>query len=85
MNIRKVRSKTGYDEIIEVLCPIRFYWIDGKFDGIELGPFGDKLTRYQYRLITRLLDTIDLTIMAERKEEPVETFEAVKGKLDETL
>ena len=57
--IRKIRPKTGfYRKIIEVRVPIRFYWDEGGFDGIEFGPLGKDCTPYCRRLILDILGAI---------------------------
>ena len=57
--IRKIRSK-NYQEILEVTCPIRFYFSnDTEFDGVELGPFPEDTSRYQIRLVYHLLDRLE--------------------------
>ena len=56
--IRKIRSR-NYQEILEVSCPIRFYFSnDTEFDGVELGPFPEGMTRYQIGLVYHLLDRL---------------------------
>ena len=55
--IRKIRPKV-YKKIIEVRVPIRFYWDEKGFDGIELGPFDKKLSRHCRRLLYEVLDTV---------------------------
>jgi len=58
--IRKIPSK-NYDEVIEVLCPIRFYWVNGDFDGVELGPLPPDLPKSERRLITHLCKSLPLS------------------------
>ena len=72
MIIRKLRSKTGYKEIIEVNVPIRFYWTENGFDGVELGPFDEKISRYQSKLLYHLLDRIS-EFMEKEEKEPIPT------------
>lgn len=57
--IRKVKSKTGgYVKIIEINAPIRFYWTENGFDGIEV-TFNSKLfTPHQSKLFDEVLDAI---------------------------
>ena len=33
----------NYDEVIEICVPVRFYWKDGEFDGIEAGPLTESM------------------------------------------
>jgi len=54
---KKLRARY-YDKIIEINVPIRFYWVDGEFDGIEFGPFEKPISKYQIHLIYEALDTI---------------------------
>jgi len=54
MAAQKIKSK-HYDKIIQVNVPIRFYWAEDGFDGIEFGPFKTPVSRYQTRLITEAL------------------------------
>lgn len=57
MSAQKIRSKY-YDQIIQVNVPVRFYWAEGEFDGIEFGPFQKPVPRYQVRLIYEALAEI---------------------------
>jgi len=68
MAAQKIRSRTGlYDKIIQVNVPVRFYWAEGEFDGIEFGPFERPVPRYQIRLVYQALDAL-----AERMDtEPI--------------
>jgi len=58
-SISKLRSKI-YDTIIELRVPIRFYWDENGFDGIEFGPL-DKCSRYQFGLLKVILEQISYT------------------------
>ena len=57
MAAQKVRSKY-YDKIIQVNVPVRFYWAEGEFDGIEFGPFEKPVSQYQIHLIFEALTEI---------------------------
>ena len=57
MAAQKVRSKY-YDKIIQVNVPVRFYWAEDGFDGIEFGPFMKPVPQYQIHLITDALTEI---------------------------
>jgi hypothetical protein len=52
--VRKLRSRS-YSEVIEVDIPTRFYWIEKGYDGMEFGPLPKGTTRYQLRLLTKVL------------------------------
>jgi len=54
---QKIRSR-HYDKIIQVNVPVRFYWAEGEFDGIEFGPFERPVPRYQVRLVYEALGEI---------------------------
>ena len=60
MAIRKLKSVSGeYSEILEINCKMRFYWDkDGKFDGIETGPYPKDMTQYQHKLMNHLFDRL---------------------------
>lgn len=58
MATQQLTSLAGYDKIIQINVPIRFYWADGKFDGIEIGPIPDGTTAYQHRLIREVTNQI---------------------------
>lgn len=82
MNVRKVQS-SNYELVLEVKCPIRFYWTSkDKFDGVELGPFR-KLTRYQAQLISVLLDRLETAMPTENEPTP-EVPDAFKNAFEET-
>ena len=55
MKVRKIRSR-NYKKIIEVTAPIRFYWSEDGFDGVEFGPFDEKISKYQIKLIHEILN-----------------------------
>ncbi len=48
----------NYDEVIEIRVPIRFYWKNGEFDGIEAGPFTERLQEWQEAMFTRCLEAV---------------------------
>ena len=41
-SVRTLKSK-NYKKVIEVRVPVRFYWSEEGFDGIEYGPLRDNL------------------------------------------
>ena len=55
--VRKLKSKF-YKKIIEVRVPVRFYWDEDGFDGIEIGPLGENYTPYCHRLISEILSAL---------------------------
>ncbi len=48
----------NYDEVIEIRVPVRFYWKDDKFDGIEAGPFTESMQEWQEVMFQRCLTAI---------------------------
>ena len=56
--VQKVRGKTGYKSIIQVNVPIRFYWDEDGFDGIEVCPLGKNCTPYRHRLLGKIFGTM---------------------------
>jgi hypothetical protein len=56
--IRKFHSKE-YDQIIEVNVPIRFYWVNNEYDGLEFGSL-DKCSRYELKLLDIIIDQLFL-------------------------
>ena len=65
--IRKLRSKF-YKKIIEVRVPVRFYWTEDRFDGIELGPLDERYTKHCYRLVMDILETMELHPIPETSD-----------------
>jgi len=57
--VRKLRSKF-YKKIIEVRVPVRFYWTEDGFDGIDVGPLDERYTKHCRRLLMDILETIEL-------------------------
>ena len=55
--VRKLRSKV-YKKVIEVRVPVRFYWVEDGFDGIDFGPLDKRCTTHCYRLLTEILKEI---------------------------
>ena len=62
MVAQKVKSKGSYSKVIQVNAPVRFFWIDGTFDGIEIGPVPDDTTRYQRSLIIDAVKAISFAM-----------------------
>ena len=48
----------NYSEVIEIRVPVRFYWDEDGFDGIEMGPFATELLPWQEEMMNRCLDSI---------------------------
>ena len=80
----------NYKEVIEIRVPVRFHWDKwGNFDGIEIGPFGDKLPWQEdmakrcAEAIMAIMRTDTAKLSEERKhigmmlEESKEAFHAV--------
>ncbi len=66
--LRKIRSKSGYKDIIEVNVPVRFYWNkDDSFDGIEIGPLPkDEIDAEEKKIMRRLLDNVGVLMDDEK-------------------
>lgn len=45
----------NYSEVIQINVPVRFYFVDGTFDGIEVGPFTEELMPWQQEMFDRVL------------------------------
>jgi len=68
--VRKVRSRTGnYTKIIEINSPIRFYWTEGGFDGIEVTLNARLETPYQKRLLFDVLDAVRTGMQISEEDE----------------
>lgn len=48
----------NYDEVIEIRVPVRFYWKNDKFDGIEADPFTETLQEWQEVMFQKCLAAI---------------------------
>ncbi len=48
----------NYNEVIEVRVPVRFYWDNEGFDGIEFGEFKTHLEEWQEAMIIKCLEAI---------------------------
>lgn len=57
MEIEALKTK-NYKEIIQVNVPIRFYWDEVGFDGIEFGPFKEELLPWQDEMLLQCLDAV---------------------------
>ncbi|MDD4984995.1 MAG: hypothetical protein PHQ43_04280 [Dehalococcoidales bacterium] len=57
---RKQRS-SHYETIIETNLPMRWYWTEAGFDGIEFGPL-PQLSNHQMRQLDAILDNIGALI-----------------------
>ena len=57
MDIESIATK-NYSEIIQVNVPTRFYFANGKFDGVEFGAFTEELMPWQEDMIKRCLEAI---------------------------
>jgi len=62
LSVRTLRSK-NYEKVIEVRVPIRFYWSEDGFDGIEIGPYKDNNVGTM-RNTTELLNRIEQLMRA---------------------
>ena len=70
----KLRSKF-YRQIIEVRVPIRFYWDEDGFDGVEFGPLIG-LNQYQHRLVGNILDEL-MKLMKQSQEVNIHNYKAI--------
>ena len=66
LSVRTLRSK-NYKKVIEVRVPIRFYWSEEGFDGIEMGPLKDN-NPGTMRNITELLNRVEKLMRAAQPE-----------------
>ena len=48
----------GYKEVIEIRVPVRFFWDEDGFDGIEIGKFETELLPWQEAMLNKCLDAI---------------------------
>ena len=48
----------GYKEVIEVRVPVRFFWDEEGFDGIEIGKFKSELLPWQEAMMNKCLEAI---------------------------
>ena len=48
----------NYKEVIEVRVPVRFYWDEEGFDGIEFGKFETKLQEWEQAFVDKCLEAI---------------------------
>ena len=48
----------NYKEVIEIRVPVRFYWDEDGFDGIEFGEFQTKLQPWEEDMMDRCLKAI---------------------------
>ena len=48
----------GYKEVIEIRVPVRFYWDEEGFDGIEIGKFESELLPWQETMLDKCLEAI---------------------------
>ena len=70
----KIRSKL-YKQIIEVRVPVRFYWDEDGFDGIEFSPLA-KLNKYQLGLINDVLNEL-MMLMGQSQEVNTHNHKAI--------
>lgn len=66
----KIKSNI-YAKIIQVNVPIRFYWHEDGFDGIEFGPI-PTTTKYQLNLLHEVL--VDIRRITTEKEPVPDAF-----------
>ncbi len=59
-SVKKVPSKSGnYGLMVRVFVPATFFWNhDGSYDGVEFGPFPEETSRYQFRLLDKVLTAL---------------------------
>ena len=57
IDIKSIPTKY-YNEIIEVLVPVRFYFADDGFDGIEIGAFTEELQPWQEDMLERVCKAV---------------------------
>ncbi len=48
----------NYKEVIEIRVPVRFYWDEEGFDGIEFGEFKSTLMPWQEAMANKCLEAI---------------------------
>ncbi len=48
----------GYKEVIEIRVPVRFYWDEEGFDGIEIGKFKSELLPWQETMLDKCLEAV---------------------------
>ena len=63
----KIKSR-NYIKVIQVNIPVRFYWAEDGFDGIEFGPL-PKTTKHQLNLLHETLIGIGCTM--QKGKEPI--------------
>lgn len=69
IEVKALKPKTAYREIIEINVPVRFYWNpDGSFDGIELGEFKTQLTPWEDDMLKQCLNAIAPAIGINKEE-----------------
>ncbi len=58
--VKKVPSKSGnYGLMVRVFVPATFFWNhNGSYDGVEFGPFPEETSRYQFRLLDKVLTAL---------------------------
>lgn len=57
MDIESIQTEY-YSEVIQVNVPVRFYFKDKEFDGIEMGEFTAPLMPWQEDMMGRVLDAV---------------------------
>jgi len=51
-------STENYKEVIEIRVPVRFYWDEDGFDGVEFGEFKTTLQPWEEDMVDRCLEAI---------------------------
>jgi hypothetical protein len=73
---QKVRTPL-YDLVIQVNVPVRFYWSDDGFDGIDFGPI-PKTTKYQLNLLGDIMEemckSLDLKVTKAKDKTPMPQY-----------
>ncbi len=57
VEVASIQTKE-YKEVIEIRVPIRFYWDEDGFDGIEFGEFKTILQPWEKDMVRRCLEAI---------------------------
>lgn len=57
----------NYKEVIEIRVPVRFYWAEDSFDGMEFGEFAKELLPWEEFMVHKCLDEIQ-SLMRQRRE-----------------
>lgn len=64
--VQKLKSK-NYSLVIQINVPVRFYWVGDKYDGLEFGPIPSETSKYQHKLMRKLLLRLPNSNISEEK------------------